>query len=93
MLPIGIMENVDVEVYEEDLQPGDVLVMISDGVLDQTPNSREAELVLKRWLLASEEEDPQQLADGIQAALRQYTGQRTGKQDDITILTAVMRER
>ena len=49
--------------------------------------------MLKRWLLASEEEDPQQLADGIQAALRQYTGQRTGKQDDITILTAVMRER
>ena len=93
MLPIGIMENVDVEVYEEDLQPGDVLVMISDGVLDQTPNSREAELVLKRWLLASEEEDPQRLADGIQATLRQYTGQRSGKLDDITILTAVMRER
>ena len=49
--------------------------------------------MLKRWLLASEEEDPQRLADGIQATLRQYTGQRSGKLDDITILTAVMRER
>ena len=89
-LPIGIMEHVDVEIYEETLQPGDILVLISDGVLDQTPNSREAELVVKRWLLANEEEDPQRLANGIQEVLRQYTGQNAGKLDDITILTAVL---
>ena len=33
-LPIGILENVDFNIYEEILEDGDIVIMMSDGILD-----------------------------------------------------------
>ena len=57
--------------------------MISDGVLDQLPDPKQGERWIRRYLLQSREENPQALAEEIQALLQPHLPQ---VEDDQTIL-------
>ncbi len=82
-LPVGILDEPEPETYCYPMEHGDVLLMISDGVLDQLPDPKQGERWIRRYLLQSREEDPQALAEQIRALLQPHLPQ---VEDDQTIL-------
>lgn len=64
-LPIGILEDIPVEAVEEELLPGDVLVMVSDGVLEAHRELEEKD----KWFVAAlrrvSDCHPQELAERL----------------------------
>ena len=64
-LPAGVLENVDLVVYDYDLQDGDVLVMCSDGVVDSNKDYLNKQMWLKYLLEEINTDDAQKIADII----------------------------
>ena len=81
---VGIMPQVEFASYSRDLSPGDILVLVSDGV---TASGQEwlEDLVL-HW---DEEENPNLLAQAITDEARHRRSD--GHEDDITALALVIR--
>ncbi|TJY38555.1 stage II sporulation protein E [Cohnella pontilimi] len=90
-LPIGILQEIEIDLLRVQLQPGDTLIMMTDGVLDAPGHAMNKEMWMKRVLQEIETDDPQELADELLSiALRQNpTG---GIRDDMTVVvTRVIR--
>lgn len=64
-LPTGILTDIDLVVYDKDLQEGDILVMCSDGILESSEEYTNKELWLKFLLEEMETLDVQKIADII----------------------------
>lgn len=64
-LPTGIIDNVDLTLYDKDIESGDILVMCSDGILDSNVEYKNKELWVKYLLEDLETEDSQKIADLI----------------------------
>lgn len=85
-LPIGILDDFDVDIVSEQLKPGDLLVMMSDGVFEGPRHIENYELWMKRKLREMETDDPQAIADLI---MEEVIRTRSGAiPDDMTIITA-----
>ncbi len=80
-LPLGILPEAQATVQHLPLRAGDVLVLVSDGVLEGPPGPR------GQWLEALldtlPESDPQYLAEAI---LDAAIGRRRDPRDDVTVL-------
>ncbi|GIO16251.1 stage II sporulation protein E [Cohnella xylanilytica] len=84
-LPIGIVQDIEIDVLQVDLQPGDTLVMMTDGILDAPDHAVNKELWVRRVLQEITSDDPQEIADSLlDMALRQYPG--GGIRDDMTVI-------
>jgi stage II sporulation protein E len=83
-LPIGILDDVEIDKYEIQLKCGDVLVMVSDGITDTGDEFVEAELEQSYRLPADE------LAQKIcnQAKKRRIGG----RSDDLTVMVAKIKK-
>ncbi len=64
-LPMGILHEFEVEVVSEQLKPGDLLIMCSDGVFDAKRQVENKEQWMKRIISEIETEDAQEVADMI----------------------------
>lgn len=85
-LPTGIMDEIDLVVYDKELNNGDIIVMCSDGVIDSSSEYTNKELWLKFLLEEIETDDVQKIADIIiNEAIDNGFG--TAK-DDMTVLVA-----
>jgi len=85
-LPIGILHDIEIDVLQVELQPGDTLIMMTDGILDAPGHAINKELWVKRVLQEIPTDDPQELADTLlDTALRQYPG-GGGIRDDMTVV-------
>lgn len=85
-LPTGIVENADLTVYDYDLQPGDILVMCTDGIIESNTEYVNKELWVKYLLEDIKTNDAQQIADLI---LSEAIDNNYGKQkDDMTVIVA-----
>ena len=82
-LPVGILNEPEPETYCHPMQEGDVLLMISDGVLDQLPEPRQGERWIRRYLMQSRQENPQRMAEEIREELMPHLPR---VEDDQTIL-------
>jgi len=81
-LPIGILENVDVVSERHSLCPRDILVMVSDGVLEVSRQFNETWII--DFLSQVDESDPQLLAEMI---MNKALGMCKGKPaDDMTVI-------
>ncbi|AOT71071.1 stage II sporulation protein E [Geosporobacter ferrireducens] len=85
-LPVGILNNVDIESFGKRLNNGDLIVILSDGVLDADKNMDEKE----NWILAAlrsfDSKNPQFIADELlNLAISKY-GNRI--EDDMTVLVS-----
>ena len=88
-LPVGLLEEAVPETFSHDMQPGDLLVMLSDGVLDVMPDARRAEKELRRLILNQPEDiSAQEIAD----LMAEVTGTADNLRDDQTILAARLYE-
>jgi stage II sporulation protein E len=82
-LPIGILDNLDVVSEKRTLYPRDILVMLSDGVLEASRDLG-GDLWMQEFLADIDENDPQLLAEMIiNKALSLCQGQ---PRDDMTVI-------
>ena len=83
-LPIGIIQDIDIDVVHQRLQPGDVLIMMSDGIYDAPGYAVNKELWMRRIISEIVLHDPQQIADELLDKIVRYKdGHIT---DDMTVL-------
>ena len=64
-LPTGILSNIDLVEYNQELQDGDIVVMCSDGVIESSKDFTNKELWIKYLLEDLETDDAQRIADII----------------------------
>ena len=83
-LPAGIFQQTDCEKTSRKLYDGDMIVMVTDGVLDVLPVEHQ-EKMMKDIILEHETNNPKELADYIVSRVRQYKNGRFC--DDMTVLT------
>ena len=85
-LPTGILNDVDLVVYDYDLQDGDILVMCTDGVIDSNKEYVNKHLWLKYLLEDIEVNDAQKIADIIigEAIDNDFGNQK----DDMSVIVA-----
>lgn len=85
-LPIGILDQIEVDVVTERLKAGDLLVMLTDGVYEAPRQIENKELWLRRMIAEIETNEPQEVADLLlEKVVRFHEGQIL---DDMTVLVA-----
>ena len=82
-LPAGIFQQTDLDKTCRKLYDGDMVIMVTDGVLDVLPTEHQ-EHVMKDIILEHETNNPKELADYILNRVLQYKNGRFC--DDMTIL-------
>ena len=82
-LPAGIFQQTDYEKTCRKLYDGDMVIMVTDGVLDVLPVEHQEKL-MKDIILEHQTNNPKELADYILSRVRQYKSGRF--LDDMTVL-------
>jgi len=85
-LPIGVVEDLDIPTERRAMLPGDMLVMVTDGVLDPGKLIDGRGLWLRDFLARTSEQDPHRLSEMIiNKALALARGE---PRDDMTVICA-----
>ncbi|TBL69030.1 stage II sporulation protein E [Paenibacillus thalictri] len=85
-LPVGILDELDVDLVNFQLKSGDILIMMTDGIFDAPGHAVNKELWMKRVIQEIDAEIPQDFADILlERVVRQYRGDIV---DDMTVVVA-----
>lgn len=85
-LPIGMLQEFDVDVVHYQLKAGDLLIMMSDGVFEGPQHVENNDLWLRRKIRELQTDNPQEIADLlIEEVIRSRAGEI---QDDMTIVVS-----
>ncbi|MBP1753799.1 MAG: hypothetical protein H6Q59_197 [Firmicutes bacterium] len=84
-LPIGMFGNVDYDTVTKKLYEGDIIVLLTDGVLDCIPGDNK-ETVIEQMLLESKSNNPQEIANRILE--NSLSRSNFVPMDDMTVITA-----
>ncbi len=85
-LPIGILQDIDVDFVSMQLLPGDTLIMMSDGIYDAPGHTVNKELWMKRVIGEMATDDPQEMADTLlERVIRYHNGEIV---DDMTVVVS-----
>ena len=89
-LPAGILDKIDLVVYDKDLVDGDIIVMCTDGVLESNSEYENKEIWLKNLLEKIETESVQKIANIIlEESKDNYLGM---PKDDMTVIVAKVKK-
>lgn len=84
--PAGVLDKIDLVVYDKDLKENDIIVMCSDGILESNIEYKNKELWLKELLENIQTDDVQKMSDIIiQEAIDNGFGIA---KDDMTVIVA-----
>ena len=83
-LPIGILKDIDFKIYEENLEDGDLIIMMSDGVLDSNRDVNNSEKWMKQVIMDIKVASPQLVADEILNIAHFISGNKI--RDDMTVM-------
>lgn len=90
-MPMGILNEVDVAMAKMQLNDGDFIIMVTDGVLDSNRETIDKEDWLSNIISSTKSRNPQTIADVI---LTNCMEQNKGKiNDDMTVLVAKLWKR
>jgi stage II sporulation protein E len=89
-LPVGVIEQVEIEPQRRKLVPGDTVVMISDGVAEADRQKPRRDWVVN-FLRMAPDENPQQLANLLIEQAQKLAGATIN--DDMTVLVIKVHER
>ena len=84
-LPFGLVDEVDVEVIKEKLQAGDIIISVSDGVLDIDKSNVEQNKWLEKYL-ERDSSDPKELSESILSKAKELSGGTV--KDDMTVIVS-----
>lgn len=84
-LPVGVSYKMEIDGVKKQLEDGDFLVMVSDGVLEYL-HVDEPEETMGEIIESLDTNNPGRLAKGILERVMLYTGGKV--MDDMTVLTA-----
>lgn len=85
-LPVGILEEIEVDIVSRMLKPGDLLIMMSDGIYEAPRHIENRQMWMKRMISELVTDDPQEVADLLlEKVIRQHSGHIV---DDMTVLVA-----
>ena len=89
-LPAGILDKVDLVVYDKDLEDGDIIVMCTDGILESNTEYENKEIWIKNLLEQIETENVQKIANII---LEESKDNNFGMpKDDMTVITVKVKK-
>lgn len=84
--PAGVLDKIDLVVYDKDLKPEDIIIMCSDGILESNTEYENKEIWLKNLLENIEGKDIEKIANIImQEAIDNGLGIA---KDDMTVMVA-----
>ncbi len=83
-LPIGILNDVDFNIYEENIEDGDLVIMMSDGVLDCNKDTDSPEKWMKSLIAGLQSQSPQSIADEILKIAKLFSKDEIA--DDMTVM-------
>ncbi|MDN4527459.1 stage II sporulation protein E [Fictibacillus fluitans] len=89
-LPIGIIEEFDVDVVSEQLKAGDLLIMMSDGIYEGPKHVENIDAWMKRKIKEIGTDDPQAVADLLMEEVIR-TGSNTIEDDMTVVVTKINR--
>ncbi|OPJ61069.1 stage II sporulation protein E [Clostridium oryzae] len=89
-LPIGILDKVDVDVVDKKLSSGDIVVMLSDGLLELVDKNFNMDEWIRIYLENSRELNPKIIADDIISKALSVNKNRA--KDDMTIIVSKIYE-
>lgn len=85
-LPAGILQDIEIDAVSVTLKPGDILVLMTDGIYDAPGPTVNKELWMRRILSEIEAEAPQDIADCLlETVIRRHHGEIL---DDMTVVVA-----
>jgi stage II sporulation protein E len=83
-LPAGVIQNISKEIFDKDIENGEIMVMCSDGILDSNVEYKNKELWVKYILEDMQNNNAQKIADII---LQEAIDNQYGKAvDDMSIV-------
>lgn len=85
-LPIGILNHVDIVSYKMQLQAGDVLIMITDGVLEDYGDRTSREITFKHFILEANTSSPEYIARFLMSKTKALLAGH--QSDDMTIVVS-----
>ncbi len=87
-LPMGIIQDIEIDVVSENLKAGDLLIMMSDGLYEAPRHVENKAMWMKRMISEISSEDPQEIADLLlEKVVRFHQGKII---DDMTVLVAAI---
>ncbi|MCY6485718.1 stage II sporulation protein E [Clostridium aestuarii] len=85
-LPIGVLDKADVEIINKKVKNGDIIVMLSDGVVDyDSDNIGNVDWVVK-YLKDSNSNNPKELVEGLIEKAKELSGGKV--KDDMTAIVS-----
>ncbi len=89
-LPTGILNNIDMVVYDRELKDGDIIVMCTDGVLESSSEYENKEVWIKNMLAQIETDNVQKIANIL---LKESIDNNYGKaKDDMTVIVCKIKK-
>ena len=90
-LPTGIINNVDIVVFDRDIEDGDIIVMCTDGIIESNKEYKNREIWIKNILENIETENVNKIADII---LKEAIDSNYGKvEDDMSIIVVKVKKK
>lgn len=85
-LPIGILDKVDIEIYKKQLKDGDLIIMVTDGMLEAKGEILGKEDTFKHFILEAKTNNPEYMAKHLMQKSLDLLG--GAENDDMTIVVA-----
>jgi stage II sporulation protein E len=83
-LPVGIMDEILPKITEKTVRSGDMVIMVTDGVIDAFSKGENGEEMLRRFLIETRTANPQEMAERILKKAKE----KNSIKDDMTALVA-----
>ena len=83
-LPIGVLDKVDVDIIDRTLKNGDMIVMVSDGLIDYVEGSKADSEWIVDYLKKSNNIDPKDLSQDLILKAKELSGGKI--KDDMTVI-------